>query len=290
MNRLFALLLLCISSTASAIVIRHDVDDSKYQVAASELSALVDMPGEGHGVLIAPQWIVTAAHTIPGGSVDEVTLNGVSRKVERLIVHPGYKKNPPEALIKQALESGDASRVMEFLAASDDIALVKLAAPVTDVTPAGLYHGNDELGKLVKLVGKGGTGNGIDGQGPHSPHRTVLRRAFNTITDADGRWLGYVFDAGTSAHVLEGITGDGDSGGPVLIEVNGQWRLAGLASWKSVQGNAAAFRGGLYGQTTYSVRLSSYVEWIETEMFSERQDKGNAPVGATEPKPLRGSA
>ena len=280
MRCLLLVALLAVTSTASAIVIRHDVDDSNYCVAASEFPALADMPSEGHGVLIAPQWIITVAHTIPGDSVEEITLNGVRRKVERVFVHPGYKKLP-ESLIAQALESGDASKAMEFQASNKDIALVKLVQPVTDVAPAILYQGHDELGKLVKLMGKGATGNGADGEDPRSLHRTALRRAFNSITSADGPWLGYVFDTGPAALALEGMGGSGDSGGPVLIKVNGQWQLAGLAAWKLVQGNAAAFRPGVYGQTSYNVRLSSYAEWIETVMSSETQGKSNVPVGAT---------
>lgn len=124
MRLLFMFLLLAVSSIASAVVIRHDVDDSNYRVPASEFPALADMPGEGHGVLIAPQWIVTVAHTIPENSVEEITLNGVCRKVERVFVHPGYKKLP-ESLIAQALESGDASKAMEFQASNKDIALIR---------------------------------------------------------------------------------------------------------------------------------------------------------------------
>lgn len=277
MRRLLLIVLIAVTSTASAIVIRHDVDDSNYRVPAREFPALADMPGEAHGVLIAPTWIVTAAHTITG-SVEEVTLNGVRREVERLIVHPGYK-DLPESLIRQALESGDASEAMEFQTSNKDIALVKLVEPVTDVAPAILYRGKDELGNLVKLMGKGATGNGADGENTHSPHRTDLRRAFNKITTADGRWLGYVFDTGPSAHGLEGMGGSGDSGGPVLIEVNGQWQLAGLAAWKLVDGNPAAFRPGIYGQTSYNVRLSSYSEWIDAVMSPNGQDESNVTVG-----------
>lgn len=266
MRCLILVALLAATSTASAIVIRHDVDDAGYRVAGSEFPALADMPGEAHGVLIAPQWIVTAAHTL-AGPVKEVTLNGVRREVERVVVHPGYKTFPA-SLIEQAFESGDASRAMEFQASNMDIALVKLAMPVTDVAPAILYQGNDEVGRLVKLLGKGATGNGANGENPHGPHRAGLRRAYNTITSADARWLGYVFDAGSGAHALEGIGGSGDSGGPVLIEVDGRWQLAGLAAWKLVQGNAAAFRPGIYGQTSYNVRLSGYSGWIEAVMSS----------------------
>ena len=64
MLRLLLLALLALPLSAGAIVIRDDVDDSMYRVPASELAALVDLPGEGHGVLIAPQWVVTAAHAV----------------------------------------------------------------------------------------------------------------------------------------------------------------------------------------------------------------------------------
>lgn len=275
MNRFFVLLLLSVSSTASAVIIRHDVDDSKYLVPATEFSSLVDMPGEGHGVLIAPQWIVTAAHTIPHGCVAEITLNGVAREVERVIIHPGYKALP-QPLIEQALESGDASKVAQLLASSADIALIKLMEPVKDVAPATLYTGKDELGKIVKLVGKGGTGTGAEGIGPHSPHRTAVRRAFNTISSADERWLGYVFDKGPSAHTLEGRGGSGDSGGPVLIEVDGQWHLAGLTAWTQAEGDPKlvdlkTFRTGLYGQISYNVRLSSYAEWVDGVISADKR-------------------
>ncbi len=54
---LVGMALVVLSSAGGAIVVRHDVDDSKYRVPASAFPALVDMPGEGHGVVIAPQWM-----------------------------------------------------------------------------------------------------------------------------------------------------------------------------------------------------------------------------------------
>ena len=263
MIRIVFFVLLAWSMNAGAIVIRHDVDAAAYLAQETEFPALVDLPGEGHGVLIAPQWVVTAAHATQWQAVDEVMLDGKPRKVERLIVHPGYKVLPA------ALQSGDAAPAMAFLASSDDIALIRLTEAVTDVAPAVLHREGDELGRLVKLFGKGATGNGAEGQDRGGPNRTVLRHAFNRIASAEGRWLGYVFDAGDAAHALEGMPGNGDSGGPVLVEVDGQWQLAGLASWKYWEGDLAGFKAGFYGQTSYQVRLSSYVAWIESVMTSD---------------------
>lgn len=49
MYRLAVLLLLSTSSLASAVVIRHDVDDADCRVPAKAFPALADSPGEGHG-------------------------------------------------------------------------------------------------------------------------------------------------------------------------------------------------------------------------------------------------
>src|SRR3546814_5779211 len=231
MTRYLLLALLAISSTASAVVIRSDVDDAEYQIPASAFPALVDMPGEGHGVLIAPQWVVTAAHAAPmQGMEADVTIGGVARRVECVITHPRYARLP-EALVEEALASGNASGIHAFLASSDDIALIKLASPVEGVAPMPLYRGRGEVARIVRLVGKGATGNGVDGQIQHGSHRTILRRAFNAITGAGARYLWYRFDPPPAGLPLEGMLGSGDSGGPLVIEDNGTRPLAGLGSW-----------------------------------------------------------
>ena len=56
--------------------------------------------------------------------------------------------------------------------------------------------------------------------------------------------------------------GSGDSGGPVLIETDGQWRLAGLTAWTAPAG-ATRDRPGKYGQIACSARLGHYARWIE---------------------------
>lgn len=273
MFRLAPLLLLLVSFTASAIVIRDDVDASKYRVPPSELPALADLPGEGHGVLIAPRWVLTAAHAVSWQmSVDQVTLKGVPRAVQRLVIYPGYQKLP-QALVDKALKDHDIGPVHAFLAATDDVALIELKQPVTDVAPMALYTGSDELGKIFKIVGKGSIGTGATGQDEQCGHRTELRRAFNRITGADGRWLSYSFHRPPDALPLEGLTGDGDSGTPLLIQVGDQWQAAGLASWKDIKD--ASWKAGLYGQTNYNVRVSHYLGWI-TSVTSEPASSASA--------------
>jgi Trypsin len=264
MRRTFCLLaLIAMSFAASAVVIRHDVSDASYRIPASGFPALVDMPGEGHGVLITPRWVVTAAHTLPMHSaLEHVVIGGQPRAVARVVQHPGYR-TLPQALIDQAMASGEAMLIVVFLASSDDIALIELAQPVMDVVPVPLYAGGDEAGRIVKILGKGATGTGDAGHDPHGPNRTGLRRAFNTVSSAFDRWFCYVFDAPPTALPLEGALGNGDSGGPLLVEINGQWQLAGLGAWKVVSGDVRTARPGRYGQTTCNVRLGHYAAWID---------------------------
>lgn len=264
MTRLLLLILLLVPAAASAIVIRDDVDDSEYRIPASSFPALVDMPGEGHGVLIAPQWVITAAHVLPWHSENmQVAIGGIPRDVERVVVHPGYKA-PPQELIDQAMATGEAVLILVLLASSDDIALVKLTQPAADIAPVAIYKSSDEPNRIVKIVGKGATGTGADGHDPKGPNRTELRRAFNTITSAHERWFCHVFDDPSSALPLEGIGGNGDSGGPALIQVDDQWLLAGVSAWKLLEGDVRTARPGRYGQTSCNVRLSHYIEWIES--------------------------
>lgn len=262
MPRLLFLALLIVSFSASAIVIRDDVDDSKYRVPASEVLALVDLPGEGHGVLIAPQWVITAAHAITWQSeIKQVTINGLPRDVERLVIHPGYKK-PPQELLNQALATWDWTLFRVLLSSSDDIALLKLAQPVTDVSPIAINKSDGEFDQVIKIVGKGATGNGVNGYEFTGSHRTELRRAYNKVTSAHGRWLCYLFDKPSDALPLEGGSGSGDSGGPILIQAEKDSLLAGLTSWADPQ--SVIRTPGRYGQISCNVRLSHYKDWIES--------------------------
>jgi len=279
LSKPLCLVLLVLSFSASAVVIRDDVDDTKYRVPDSELPALADIPMEGQGVLIDPRWLITAAHAVTwqSGGVNEVTINHVPRHVERLVLYPGYRKLP-QSLVDKALKTGDATQIIAFLSVSNDVALLKLSEPVTDVAPITIYRRNDELGKIVKIVGKGATGAGSRGQDADGAHRTVLRRAFNKITGVQGQWLCYTFHKPPSALPLEGISGDGDSGGPVLIQVKGQWEVAGLVSWKRGKDNAILLHPGFYGQTNYNVRLSHYVNWIDNVILTDKAHRSGSTV------------
>ena len=284
-TRILLLTLLITSTSASAIVIRDDVEDARYRVSASEFPALADMPGEGHGVLIAPQWLVTAAHAVTWQpEIKQVMVNGVARDVEKLVIHPGYKK-PPQELLDQSLATWDWTLFRASLSASDDIALIKLTKAVSDVSPVPINRGESEFNEIVEIIGKGATGNGETGYQFSDPHRTELRRAQNKVTSAHGRWLCYSFDKPSDALPLEGGSGSGDSGGPVLIRSGKGLSLAGLTSWSDPQSTVRI--PGRYGQISCNVRMSHYAEWIESVISGLPQAGAN---NSSKPTPLRGAA
>ena len=135
-------LLVLFSVQSQAIVVRHDVNSNDYLVNKAP-QYFVDMPHEGQGTLIAPQWVLTVAHVIfydyRGKTLN---IGGKEYIIEDVVIHQGYKK------FNQELLSLGTEAVMEFQYQNQDIALVKLTQAVDNVTPIQLYQAKDELGKL----------------------------------------------------------------------------------------------------------------------------------------------
>ncbi len=260
--RLLAIGIVVSAVSARAVIIRHDVPDEKYRVDAKAFPQLADLPGVGEGVLISPVWVVTVARAVAGKDVQEVTINGVPRAVARVVIHPGYKPVHPE------LEQGDAAPLLVYESDLDDIALLQLKEPVTDVLPVSLYRGNTEQSEVAEIFGKGQTGDGVTGEAAGSPRRGELRRAYTRVEDAEGRWITLEFHSKHAAQALEGMPGDGDEGAPVLIKSHGEWALAGLVSRKVAGRDVSTYMYFHYGNESYATRISHYAAWIDNTMLT----------------------
>lgn len=233
---LLAAAIALVSLHAAAIVIRHDATDAAALTLGESFAAVGRVVPDGGCTLIAPTWVVTAAHvaaSLPAGAT--VVFGDRTYGVKRVVVHPegGAQPGvPPEV----------------------DLALLELAAPVQGVAPMPLYRAREELGATLVIVGYGDFGT------PKARlQRTDGRRraATNVVVDAGPRRLFMTFDAPPGGTALEGVGGPGDSGGPALIEVGGVWHVAGISS-ASMDG-----RPGQYGVTDVYTRVSTYLAWID---------------------------
>jgi hypothetical protein len=238
-------------SSTRGSTIRDDVPDSDYtglaaNAAYDAVGTFVDTGGyTGCGILIAPDWVLTAGHVTDIASSGTFTVDGNSYSADQLVTDPAWTGN---------------------VFAGGDFGLAHLSTPVTSVTPVMLYTGSAEFGQVATWVGYGFTGTGLTG------YQTSLgnqKRAFqNTIDRNFGNpsvLIGSSFEnplTFANAQPLEGCVAPGDSGGGVFISIDSQDYLAGVISFVTATNGTVA--NSSYGDLSGAGRVSAAIPWIDS--------------------------
>lgn len=295
-----------VPSLAPAGTIRHDRDHvpylqlgAQFQTTGSifitvDLFGIQDGQTLASGVLIAPDWILTAAHVVDGYEENAGLISGVGFVPAQdpvtaipFLPHPTAPFYEVDAMFSHPNWGGSDNIHLGY-----DIALMHLGSPVTNITPAMRYTGSGEVGNLGTWTGHGMRGDGYTGM----VFSDELRRAGHNMIDmtgGSGAFVGFNPDIlfgdfdnpedpaassmGTSdALDLEYSIASGDSGGGVYVDFPGDGLgplLVGINSFNGAYGPGDPFPGdnepnAQYGEFFGATRVSAFNAWINATMAS----------------------
>ena len=263
----FAACLLAFSGPAGAIVAQTNASllsglgqSFLDGVAKLNLTTSAGNFGCSGSVLTGGTAILTAAHCVTGPNATATTskisvslLGGaVTATSTSYVVNPGW--------------DGD-------LTPGNDLALIYLSKPITSVAGYSLYF-NDAQSATIVLAGYGYTGNGTtgsnnttfgtlhygsnqyDGVDP-DVHSTYLYD-FDNATPGSRNTLG-----STGLGAAEAFIASGDSGGPGLIQVNGQWYVAGVHSFDSCSRRTCPIDSS-FGEVAGDISVFGQSAWLRS--------------------------
>lgn len=248
-----------LGTTLATLAIAHDIDEARYVELGAELPAVVQVGGMGSGTVIAPEWVLTAAH--------------VPEMLQRMRPEAALFVTVGETRIEVAEVHVAPQRAAE--AELHDIALLRLKSPVeAEIEPIGFWRDIPRSGQDVVIAGWGVLAvadKGIELSPAAMAAPTRARRAGRNVIDRYEPDTGLLYgdlDAPGEGVDLEAGPSIGDSGGPALVRVAGQdgspatWRIAGVLALIDDTDQDRIL--GEYGEEFGMTSVVGHLDWIES--------------------------
>lgn len=255
------------------VVINDEVGPDGSRAIAAPFDSVVHISVGCTGTLIAPNVVISARHCGIGAG-DTINFGDDSS-------NPDFSIN-----VASSSNPGGGNAGSDFLNGGD-VSLHTLVGdvPASVATPMRFIDATDDLvGSTALWIGYGR--NGVGSQG--SSGADGFRWAGENIIDAYGsaqpidfgaNLFTSDFDDGTAANsttgsqtplALEGMGGPGDSGGPMLVNVNGEWVIGAVVSGGTTINSVYGTTGWWTGTSIYR----SQIEDLGGEFIVEESEIG----------------